>query len=215
MKRLISLLLAVILVISASFVAFAGTWEQSSAGWKWNNGDGTYAGSGWKWIDDNGDNKYQCFYFDKDGICFLNGTTPDGYTVNKDGAWTVDDVVQIITELGPSMTADEKATAQNSKESTGLDSYISKIEFSKPESYDKYCIHPNSKGNICVDLYLPANAKSMDYTAAMKLLLQSEKTIQKIANDALDFYNSSVDVVATMYTADGKAVVSKTFYGHP
>lgn len=35
------------------------------------------------------------------GACFLNGITPDGYTVNENGAWTVDGVVQ-----------EEKATPQ-------------------------------------------------------------------------------------------------------
>ena len=53
--------------------------------------------TGWHWIYWKGSKK--CFYFNpaKDrrrGACQLGGITPDGYTVNEYGAWTVNGVVQ-------------------------------------------------------------------------------------------------------------------------
>lgn len=35
------------------------------------------------WVKDNG----KSYYFQEDGSMFVNGTTPDGYTVGSDGAW--------------------------------------------------------------------------------------------------------------------------------
>ena len=42
--------------------------------------------SGWQWIDG------RCYYFESEsgecpGKMFTDGTTPDGYQVNQDGAW--------------------------------------------------------------------------------------------------------------------------------
>ena len=44
--------------------------------------------AGWQWIDDNNDGVEECYYFDANGYMLANTTTPDGYTVNADGAWT-------------------------------------------------------------------------------------------------------------------------------
>lgn len=47
------------------------------------NHDGTYGKvlTGWQWIDG------YCYYFDNEGKMAVNTTTPDGYTVNENGAW--------------------------------------------------------------------------------------------------------------------------------
>lgn len=45
-------------------------------------------------LDGNGDGVAECYYFDGNGYMLANTTTPDGYTVNADGAWTVNGVVQ-------------------------------------------------------------------------------------------------------------------------
>lgn len=67
--------------------AFAGQWAQDGNNWKYQNDDGTYAVN-WQWID----GKSYCF--DSNGIMYANTTTPDGYTVNENGEWTVNGVVQ-------------------------------------------------------------------------------------------------------------------------
>ena len=55
--------------------------------------------TGWNWIDDNGDGVSECYYFQevsdgKRGRLYKGTTTPDGYTVNEKGQWTVNGVVQ-------------------------------------------------------------------------------------------------------------------------
>ena len=52
---------------------------------------------GWHWIFWNGSMK--CFYFNPfttgmQGACQLGGITPDGFTVDENGCWTVNGVIQ-------------------------------------------------------------------------------------------------------------------------
>ncbi|MDD3252040.1 MAG: hypothetical protein PHV18_05700 [Lachnospiraceae bacterium] len=65
-----------------SISAFAGTWKQETAGWKYDNGDGTCQQGGW-FTDTDG----KQYYFDANGYMLSNTTTPDGYQVGADGAW--------------------------------------------------------------------------------------------------------------------------------
>lgn len=68
---------------------FAGQWMQEAQGWRYLNDNGKYMSEAWQWIDG------KCYYFNKNGYCLLDTTTPDGYTVDDSGAWIVDDMVQI------------------------------------------------------------------------------------------------------------------------
>lgn len=74
--------------------AFAGQWKQDSTGWWWQEDNGTYPINQWQWIDGNQDGIAECYYFDNAGYMLANVNTPDGYSVNTDGAWTVNGVVQ-------------------------------------------------------------------------------------------------------------------------
>ena len=53
---------------------------------------------GWQWIDG------YCYYFEeegeKKGILLQNGISKDGYTVNEEGQWTVNGVVQFVDGKG-------------------------------------------------------------------------------------------------------------------
>lgn len=73
MKKII--MCAVVMVIAFAFTAF---------------------GAEWKWIDSNGDGKAECYYVQDDGSYFKNGITPDGYTVDANGAWVQGG--QIVTQ---------------------------------------------------------------------------------------------------------------------
>lgn len=88
MKKLLILLTAALISMVASFTSFAGEWKQDKAGWWYDNGDSTFAKDGWNWIDG------KCYYFTSEGYCLINTTTPDGYTVDENGAWIIDGVVQ-------------------------------------------------------------------------------------------------------------------------
>lgn len=96
-----------ILSLSASFPAFAGSWLLGQDGkevrWWYDNGDGTRAGNEWKWIDGDGNGISECYCFDADGWLLTDTITPDGYTVDVNGAWCVDGIVQTkSTALTPS-----------------------------------------------------------------------------------------------------------------
>ena len=71
-------------------------WILYANNWYWFDANGTML-TGWQWIN------RQCYYLNPNpnggpipyGACWMNGTTPDGYTVNASGAWTVNGVVQV------------------------------------------------------------------------------------------------------------------------
>ena len=75
---------------------YAG-WEQTGATWKYQNTDKTYMTNTWAWLDGNNDGISECYYFGADGIMLSNVTTADGFLVNADGQWVVNNVVQTKT----------------------------------------------------------------------------------------------------------------------
>lgn len=85
---------AAILALLASNAVYAGGWQSSRGGWWYDLGGGNYPAGGWLWIDGNGDRIEECYYFKPDGWLLTEATTPDGFTVDGNGAWTVNGVVQ-------------------------------------------------------------------------------------------------------------------------
>ena len=64
-------------------------WRFLDGSWYYFGADGRMA-AGWHWIDG------KCYYLDdSSGRMLADRITPDGYTVDSSGAWTVDGVVQI------------------------------------------------------------------------------------------------------------------------
>lgn len=97
-KKLTAVLLTAILAITMSAPAFASGWmkgqgKNSEKWWYQSNNGSTYL-TGWQWLDGNGDGISECYYFDYNGWLLVNTTTPDGSTVNENGAWTVNGTVQ-------------------------------------------------------------------------------------------------------------------------
>ena len=85
--------------------------------------------TGWNWIDSDGDGKLECFYFNtvSDGTrgrLFKNTTTPDNYTVNEKGQWTVNGVVQTKTQEQLNQEAAQRNEAANKTENTSSSSGI-------------------------------------------------------------------------------------------
>ena len=64
--------------------AYAGTWENTSAGYQYQKGDGNYARA--EWITENGIS----YYLNQNGVMAVNTTTPDGYLVAADGSWVTE-----------------------------------------------------------------------------------------------------------------------------
>lgn len=90
-KQVLTVFMAGILTASMSMTALAG-WEQEGNNWKYND-NGAYDANGWYWIDGNNDGIAESYYFDNTGI-LARDTTVEGYTVNADGAWTVNGEIQ-------------------------------------------------------------------------------------------------------------------------
>ena len=67
---------------------------ESKNAWWYDLGNGNYYKSSWQWIDGNHDGIAECYCFDENGWMFENTITPDRFTVNENGAWTVDNIVQ-------------------------------------------------------------------------------------------------------------------------
>ena len=96
LKKATMLVLAGAMMIGGTLTAHAATgqWKQNATGWWWERLGGGYPTNAWVWIDGSNDGKAECCYFNSVGYMLANTTTPDGCTVNADGAWTENGVVQ-------------------------------------------------------------------------------------------------------------------------
>ena len=88
MKKAIAIVISTATMASQAMTAMAAEWKQDNTGWWYQEDNGSYPTNCWKWI--NG----RCYYFDSNGYMLASTTTPDGYTVDATGAWTVNGVVQ-------------------------------------------------------------------------------------------------------------------------
>lgn len=73
-------------------------WIYSNGGWYYINAD-TRMASGWTWIAGS-DGVSRCYFLNPGpegslGKLYTDTVTPDGFTVNSDGAWTVNGIVQV------------------------------------------------------------------------------------------------------------------------
>ena len=111
-----------VFMITSLFIAlstnlvFASGWTKgiSKNAWWYDFGNGDYFKSSWQWIDGNQDGIAECYCFDENGWMYENTTTPDGYTVNENGAWTVNNIVQTKTsDLIPKNNTNNGNTASN------------------------------------------------------------------------------------------------------
>ena len=91
-KKAAMIALAGAMTLAAGMTAYAGQWIQTGDVWRYLNDAGQLQADGWQWIDG------KCYYFDATGNLLTATTTPDGYTVDDDGAWVIDGVVQTQSE---------------------------------------------------------------------------------------------------------------------
>lgn len=68
-------------------------WLHDGSGWRYYFENGECPTKDWAWLDGNYDGIAECYYFGSDGY-LVTGTVVDGDTVNSDGAWVIDGVVQ-------------------------------------------------------------------------------------------------------------------------
>lgn len=130
------------LTIGLASTAFAAGWQQNAAGYWYgtNDDNSTWYSDGWQWIDGNQDGIAECYDFGPDGYIYTNTVTPDGYTVNADGAWVIDGVVQTQQVAAP---AQQEETASASSETQDSAAVSSSTGSTTAEAY--YVLNLNSK----------------------------------------------------------------------
>ena len=91
-------------VVLASFPAMAGDWKKGTGenadSWWYDLGSGKWA-KGWEWIDGDNDGVAEKYYFDQNGWLLTGTVTPDGFTVNAEGAWVDGGNVRIMVSTVP------------------------------------------------------------------------------------------------------------------
>lgn len=117
-RRILSVVLTTAMVLSTGITAIAGTWrtgaDSNQSRWWYDNEDGSYAVNGWHWIDGNQDGIAECYYFDNNGWMYVSGETPDGYTVNENGAWVANGVVE-VKSVSSSIASTESTESTDSR----------------------------------------------------------------------------------------------------
>lgn len=120
--------------------------EGKQDAWFFFDADG-YMLTGWQRIKDS-DGMYRWYYLNPVsdgtlGACFLNTVTPDGYTVNENGAWTVDGKVQ--EEKAPEMNAAVSSAGTDSEKSAVTGSVTVSLSASVTTTEDKKISFSGSK----------------------------------------------------------------------
>ena len=84
------------ILISLTFLTLSSyaQWLNDGIGWYFEYAPSSRYRNCWQWIDGNNDGIAECYYFNDNCYLVTNTTTPDGYSVNSGGAWTVNGIVQ-------------------------------------------------------------------------------------------------------------------------
>lgn len=123
MKNWKKVLLTVIpATLALSFPSMAGQWHQDMNGWWYENDDGSYLKNGWYWVDGNGDGLAESYYFGSRGYVANQTGKIEGYEVNEDGAWIVDDEIQTKEVPKPNDSAAMAAYKAAQEKNAELDS---------------------------------------------------------------------------------------------
>lgn len=122
MRKSVRTLLTAALVsftaLGSAVTSYAGTWKQGSPPnetlWWYDLGNGSCAMNGWYWIDGNQDGTAECYYFNEVGWMLADTVTPDGYTVDSEGRWIQDGVLQTkaAQDTAPQASASQDSSPQ-------------------------------------------------------------------------------------------------------
>lgn len=96
---------ATLTLTTAMTMTVFAAWQQDNTGWWYQNSDGSYPASTWQWIDGDGNGVAECYYFNEVGYLLTDAQTPDGYTVNADGAWVENGQIQTQQALNTDLAA--------------------------------------------------------------------------------------------------------------
>lgn len=124
------------LSVLTTIPALASGWQKNETGWWYgtNADNSTWYSNGWQWIDGNGDGIAECYYFDANGYMAEN-TVIDGSSVDGNGAWTVNGVVQ-TKQISSQQNEEPTQTQNDANEFRSIDDAINKAidEYTKKEA---------------------------------------------------------------------------------
>lgn len=187
MKRTLKLSAAALLALSAfASTAFAGTWKQEANGWQYKDDRAAILRDGWYWLDGNNDGISECYSFDGDGYLRTDTTTPDGYTVNSDGAWTVDGKVQQKFS-GPSGISAEMEQSGDQLYAFASAQTNALNAISAHATFDMEMILPYDYGSLPIALDMQIKIKDADKDS-MKCLIDMRSNTLGRQMDSTSFY---------------------------
>lgn len=145
--------LSAITTLALSTSAFAEGWIHDGMGWWYSTNDAntTWHANSWQWLDGNKDGKAECYFFDPNGYILVGTTTPDGYQVDANGAWTVNGAVQSkdVAVSGAASTASASTGSTSSSSST--DTAATGVSF---ENFDWQLEQKHTHEGVTVEKYL-------------------------------------------------------------
>lgn len=183
-KNLLTAVAAMAMTAAMSMTVWAAGWQQNTTGWWWQNTDGTWPANTWQWLDGNNDGVSECYYFDGNGYMIAGTTTPDGYTVNSDGSWMIDGVIQ----------------QQNATGTQNVDSNI-------PSGYNA-----NGISNVVIDMLNNTRAQNAAKYGETKALTMGEGIFVYYANGFRANYNSQDDNAIVYTVVEGIGMECSTLF---
>lgn len=195
-----------VLSATISSTAFAGTWSKGTGEnqnkWWYDKGNGSYSNNGWEWIDNDGDGTAESYYFDNNGWLLVNTTTPDGYTVNENGAWVINGVIQtksVTTSVAPISESDFIVSGNNSVTQNNADHSI--ITNWKRLGYDLEPYHSFVMGDSIT------TARDITFGASKSMVMEkygnveasafskSDKWYQKMLTNSLASATNDINII--------------------
>lgn len=213
--------LATVMTLSMNMTSFAGQWLSDANGWWWQNDDGSYPVNQWQWIDGNGDSVAENYYFNENGYCLLDTTTPDGNTVNGSGAWVVNGLVQTqsVSSTNTSTNTETASVAITSltpvQKQFGIENVVSIRD-----------VFGNLHSNVAVQDCRRAWNDSMwsvYYNAANYTYLRADRVVLSATGDALaeevtvEVYDATTDTLLdkiSITPLDSAITLNTTISGH-
>lgn len=206
------LLTAVPATLALSFTALAGEWHQDMNGWWYEKDDGSYYRNGWYWVDGNEDGIAECYYFTNKGYIADQYQKTDGYTIDENGAWTVDGVVQTKAVPLPNDSAAVAAYMEATEKNKELDSLDASVKAAMSMEADGESVDMEMElsmkmrgaksGDLeyvmdgsmsMLGMEMPVSSFYTDgylYTETMGMKIKQETTVY----DALESVNDTMDI---------------------
>ncbi|MBQ7174172.1 MAG: hypothetical protein IJR62_01760 [Lachnospiraceae bacterium] len=218
---------------SAASMEGGPRWVMNPTGtWKYLKADNTWAKNGWeqidgKWYYFGSDNLMKTgwqkvrnywYYLGDDGACWMNTTTPDGYTVNESGVWVDPETGKTITNYSGTAAAPvstdinevklslkessaEAGSIRKAEVGSGSNVKVNEVNFSEP--YENWAIGRNV--TITVNVSAADNYK---FTTTTKYSLGSA-TFQGSTGDEYNrVLTFSYSPKMTLETPDGLYITS-------